>query len=67
MHVMAEEEGFEPSIRGIPALQFSGQIIGTFMDGGHFATSGPCGYWNTSSSGTPNTPAIWNAISSEGE
>jgi hypothetical protein len=25
------------------------------------------GYPNTSSSGTPNTPAIWKAISSEGE
>ena len=25
------------------------------------------GYWNTSSSGTPNTRAIWNAISSDGE
>ena len=30
----------------------------------------PCrssGYWKTSSSGTPNTRAIWKAISSEGE
>jgi len=25
------------------------------------------GYWNTWSSGTPNTFAIWNAISSDGE
>ena len=25
------------------------------------------GYWNTSSSGTPKTRAIWNAISREGE
>ena len=42
----------------------------TFVDcGSHDADSSEsdAGYWNTSSSGTPKTRAIWNAISSDGE
>ena len=35
--------------------------------GSHDAVSSRSGYWNTSSSGTPKTRAIWKAISSEGE
>ena len=32
-----------------------------------FIADSPSGYWNTSSSGTLNTRAIWNATSREGE
>src|SRR5207302_8361410 len=38
--------------------------VAVLDDGFHGHSSG---YWNTSSSGTPNTCAIWNAISSDGE
>ena len=38
------------------------------VDGGlHRGPASPSGYWNTSSSGTLNTWAIWKAISREGE
>ncbi|MEX2653518.1 MAG: hypothetical protein WD532_00645, partial [Acidimicrobiia bacterium] len=44
-----------------------GTVVWTSPRGGDWSIRQSSGYWNTSSSGTSNTLAIWNAISNDGE
>lgn len=61
---------------GLFEAQHFGRSVGVLDDGSHgvspsvavaVAVPPVAEYWNTWSSGTPKTAAIWKAISSEGE